>query len=812
MSLEFLGGRRLLLAGSRLGWIWMLALAAAVVLLLVLYREERRLVTRRAGLFLLSLRLAAAASLAFALFEPIAARTLVETERGRVIVAVDVSESMTTVDPNRTSEQNAKLAQAVGLKSGAEVAKLSRREVARRLIDGESSPIGRLEEQHAVEAVAFARETAPASLMTLAKSLKTEAKAGDSSRLETDWEPALARALQPGSTHQSVSGVVLLTDGRQNGPGDPLPTIDRLAARGVPVYSVLIGSSTPPRDAAVAAVKAPESVYRGDVATVSAAIKIDAYAGRAVAVTLERPGASPMRQTVQAPASPAVPRPVVSFAVPLEQTGTVPLSVAVEPLPGDVRPDNDRRTISIQVVDDKARVLLVDSEPRWELRYLRNALQRDARVELRTVVFHQTPMSGAAAHPYETAVPPRGDTNGDQPDPLGGFDAIILGDVGPAEAPSELWERLDAFVGERGGTLVFCSGLRNWASLAIQETARKLLPVVEPRLVEIDASPAQADQTSLPPGALIRPLADRLERDAWPMLQLDADPERNRAIWNALPRMPWLVAGRAKPGATVLAVAGRGDGAAVMAAQPYGLGKVLWIGTDGTWRFRFRTGDRYHHRFWGQVVRWAAAETLAAGNAQVRFGPVKPRYEEGESVKLQARINEGVAGVGPELLIAAKIFKIDPSKPGTASDEPVAIVRMRPVAGQPRTFGGDVPGLEQGSYAMRLDVPQLVEVLELDQALHGKVPEASIEIVSRESSERVELAAARDQVEQLASATGGRVLADYEAGEVSSLLRDRTQQTTRVVEKALWDQPGFLVLFFGILTVEWVARKRVGLP
>ena len=98
MSFEFLGGRRLLLAGSRLGWFWILAVAAAVILLVVLYREERRLVTRRAGLFLLGLRLIAAAALAFALFDPIAARTLVETQRGRVIVAVDVSSSRRSSD------------------------------------------------------------------------------------------------------------------------------------------------------------------------------------------------------------------------------------------------------------------------------------------------------------------------------------------------------------------------------------------------------------------------------------------------------------------------------------------------------------------------------------------------------------------------------------------------------------------------------------------------------------------------------------------------------------------------------------------
>ena len=211
-------------------------------------------------------------------------------------------------------------------------------------------------------------------------------------------------------------------------------------------------------------------------------------------------------------------------------------------------------------------------------------------------------------------------------------------------------------------------------------------------------------------------------------------------------------------------------------------------------------------------MRWAAGVTLASGNAQVRFGPVKPRFEEGERVTLQARISEGIAGVGPELLIAAKIFKTDAGKSNSATGEAVAIVPLRSVPGQPRMFGGDVASLHPGSYVMRLDVPQLAETLKLDQALNGKALEASIEIVSREGSERVELAAARDQVEQLATATGGRVFADYEANELAGLLQARTKRTTRTVETPLWDQPGFLVLFFGILTIEWVARKRVGLP
>ncbi len=85
-------------------------------------------------------------------------------------------------------------------------------------------------------------------------------------------------------------------------------------------------------------------------------------------------------------------------------------------------------------------------------------------------------------------------------------------------------------------------------------------------------------------------------------------------------------------------------------------------------------------------------------------------------------------------------------------------------------------------------------------------------MVVRETSELIELAAARDPLERLATATGGRVLADHEADQLAPLIHSRTKTITRTEETPLWDQPAALILFFGLLTVEWVARKRLGLP
>ena len=70
----------------------------------------------------------------------------------------------------------------------------------------------------------------------------------------------------------------------------------------------------------------------------------------------------------------------------------------------------------------------------------------------------------------------------------------------------------------------------------------------------------------------------------------------------------------------------------------FGTGKVLQLNFDETWRLRYGIGDRLHHEFWGQIIRWAVSDRLSAGTDLVRLGTDRTLYKSGEVISVQARL------------------------------------------------------------------------------------------------------------------------------------------------------------------------------
>jgi len=76
----------------------------------------------------------------------------------------------------------------------------------------------------------------------------------------------------------------------------------------------------------------------------------------------------------------------------------------------------------------------------------------------------------------------------------------------------------------------------------------------------------------------------------------------------------------------------------LLATRTFGSGKVPFHGTDGAWRWRQGVEDKYHYRFWGQVVRWMAYQRNMNKGETWRLYYVPDQPKMNQTVSLHANI------------------------------------------------------------------------------------------------------------------------------------------------------------------------------
>ena len=64
------------------------------------------------------------------------------------------------------------------------------------------------------------------------------------------------------------------------------------------------------------------------------------------------------------------------------------------------------------------------------------------------------------------------------------------------------------------------------------------------------------------------------------------------------------------------------------------------MGTDGAWRWRKGVEDKYHYRFWGQVVRWMAYQRNMAKGETMRLYYVPDQPKMNQTLALHANVME----------------------------------------------------------------------------------------------------------------------------------------------------------------------------
>ena len=638
-------------------------------------------------------------------------------------------------------------------------------------------------------------------------------------RQRTDLSKAFDQVRQQIPPAQ-LAGVVLLSDGCDNNESG----VDSAARRlGAPVHAVVVGGTRNPCDASLIGLHAPDSVFLGDRIRVLAQVQVTGAAGQTVKVSL-RCGDKVVDEVPVAVDSARFQREVRLSHTP-DKTGLSHYRVEVSPTTGEYSPDNNARDFDVAISDDRLNVLLVDSYPRWEFKYLRNLFYgRDKSISLQFVLFNPDEIEGqlprpvvaaSASRPYEdaeaTALPA-------SPEEWGKFGVIMIGDVGPEALPEADMKAIHDCVANRGALLVVIAGPRNMPSRWSRREWMEMMPLTwTPR-------PAQAWSPSPEPQFNLRLTSDGRQHM---LAALSDDATENDEIWTRLPPMSWRTTfGKVKPGAQLIAFAEpvaqaekKGEpqpaaGAvaatpadpaleqnALVAIQQFGQGKVMMLGFDQTWRLRYEIGDTYHHRFWGQIVRWGAGERLRAGGEFVRLGSDRVNYAPGATIHLTARVLDHARTMVKGRDIAVSL---------SSGEKGVARITLVPRQGAYGLFEGSCPApTTPGSYQLKLEGSTVEQTLA--EVRQDPVQTTLTVVPPPLYLEFMKLNADVTLLERVAAITGGSVHRPCLELPETLQFGEGTRVRTQVIEKVVWDTWIWFALVALLATAEWLLRRKGGL-
>ena len=296
---------------------------------------------------LLALRLSALAVFLFALLRPVLVVRTVEPQRNVLAILTDGSRSMAIADLD-ARPRSAFVREALG-PSGPLRAALAQRFVLRDF-----------------EFAATARRLGDPAAFTFAGTRSYVGRSLERTAEELAGLP--------------VSGIVLVSDGADTSREPMAQAIRTLKSAGLPVFAVGLGRETLDRDVQIGRVDPPATVLKGATLVAEVVLSQSGYAGRTVPLTVEDEGQVIASQDVTLP--PDGEPSAIRVRFTLAEPGPRVLSFRIGPQDGEQVTQNNVRQALVTVKDRRERVLYVEGEPRFEMKFLRRAAAGDPNLQV----------------------------------------------------------------------------------------------------------------------------------------------------------------------------------------------------------------------------------------------------------------------------------------------------------------------------------------------------------------------------------------------------------------------------------------------
>lgn len=588
-----------------------------------------------------------------------------------------------------------------------------------------------------------------------------------------------------------LSGIVLLTDGGDNSTEVPLNQAEELRSMNVPLHIVGVGQESFETEREILEASASRSVEETTGAEIE--VKVRSWDDELTPVTfgLYRGEQRVFSETRTLKGAGKIDQFTFFYEPDGEDAGEYRLQI--DEAEGELNLANNTAKVLIDTRKDTIKVLLLEGALRNEFKHLKRAMEDDQVIDIASVS-----RTGPAQYYRQVSRDPEHLAGGFPRDTasLYQYKAVLLGDIEASSFSLEQLQSLEAFVRLRGGGFMMLGGRQTFAEGDYYNTTvADLLPLmIDPgRRTVVPPDFSEPDEEIEEQGFAFQPTAVGLES---PILKLSADPDANRSLWDEMPDLTSLnYLGRVKPGAVILAEKPEdqfGASEPLLAVQRYGQGRTAALATASTWRWQMflSSEDRRHERFWRQMIRWLVASAPDPVNIDIPDARIAP----GDDVPFTVRVyDDGYNSVSDAVVR------------GFVSDPFGGIEEI--------VFQEDLT--EGGAYITSF-VPSELGVYSLE--VEAEVGDARLEakpksfLVQPSGLEYRDATLKRPFLERLASASGGSYYSIAEASAIPDNLRSRRTSTSIYRAEYLWDMPVIWLLVFLLLSIEWVYRRRKGLP
>lgn len=712
-------------------WVWLLAAALIAVAVFAYWRTTPEL-PRRTRLWLAALRTAAFVVLTLLLLDPRAVRRGERDEPARVVLLVDRSASMSLP--------------ASGWAGGE-----TRFDAATRTARALAGALG--ERGAEVETVYFS----DGAQFTASDSVRPDGQGTNVVRALED----VARRFEG----EHLAAAVVL--------GDGVETETSLVRRAPPplsTWTIGFGDTLAPNDVRVAGVDYSPVVRAPSRAIVAATVASTGPATKRVRVRLSE-GARVIfqRDTTLAP---GVSEANVRIPVRVTEPGRRELVLSVESESADLRADNNRRDIVIEVEKSRAKILIVDLTPAWELAFVTALVARDPAYECEVFVTARRTAApvGSIKRPDEFVAA------------LAGADAVVLSSVSDDFLTPATVDAIRRFVTEKGGGLLVLPG-----PSSLYETA-----AAWGRLADILPLRGSAPMSFTLQYTLLGPAPQAASNPA----TADLVPLFSQVEWQERAPLLGFYPGLAPTAGTEVLLTVRGRSVPALAYTTAGKGRVATVAAGPLWRWKF------------------VAESNGVYDELVaRLFDVLTRGEESGRFVLTSRKNVFDAGERPELY--AEIFneKLQPVTGGavrveiarvdsSGAETPLEQTPMRRESADSPRLVADLGALPAGRYVAHGSADLPGKTLQ-SKPLEFRVSTTSVEFQRTPQD--------RDALVRFARRQGGDYLAAGQAAELSDKLSLDRRRVPTVSESVLRASVPLFLLLLAFLSGEWLLRKRAGM-